>query len=135
MEKIIELPVEKLRANPWNVNFLADDVRRRLRAEMERLGPKAIEPIIVREKDDGFEIVDGEQRWSIAKELGWKTIPAVIKKFTDEEVRELCLSYNVLRGHADWFRLAEIMAEETAKGAVLPRIPRRHSPVPQGASA
>ena len=43
-------------------------------------------------------------------------MPAIVKDFTDDEVRELCLSYNVLRGRADWFKLAEIMAEESERG-------------------
>ena len=124
MEEVIELPVEKLKPNPWNVNFLTEDARSRLRSEMARYGLRAVEPLIVREKNGCFEIVNGEQRWRIAKELGWKTLPVVIKEFTDEEVRELCLSYNVLRGHADWFKLAEIMAEEAAKGVDLPAIYR-----------
>jgi len=122
MEKIIELPVEKLKPNPWNVNFLTEDARSRLRSEMAKYGLRAVEPLTVREKDGCFEIVDGKQRWRIAKELGWKTIPVVIKEFTDEEVRELCLSYNVLRGHADWFKLAEIMAEEAMRGVNLSAI-------------
>ena len=122
MEKVIELPVEKLKPNPWNVNFLTEDARSRLRSEMAKYRLRAVEPLTVREKDGYFEIVDGEQRWRIAKELGWKTIPVIIKEFTDEEVRELCLSYNVLRGHADWFKLAEIMAEEAARGANLSAI-------------
>ena len=119
MEKIIELPIEKLKPNPWNVNFLTEDVRSRLQAEMKKHGAKAIKPLTVREKNGVYEIVDGEQRWRIARELGWKTIPVVIKKFRDEEVKELCLSYNVLRGHADWFKLAEIMAREAEMGVDL----------------
>ena len=122
MEEVIEIPVEKIRPNPWNVNFLLDYERARLRDAMAKYGPRAIPPIIVRERNGVYEIVDGEQRWSIAKELGWKNIPVVLKDFTDDEVRELCLSYNVLRGRADWFRLAEIMAEESERGIEPSRV-------------
>ena len=119
MEKVIELPVEKLKPNPWNVNFLLDYERARLRDAMVRHGSKAVPPILVRKKNGVYEIVDGEQRWSIAKELGWKTIPAIIMSLSDDEVKRLCLSYNILRGRADWFKLAEIMAQEAEKGANL----------------
>ncbi|RLE41501.1 hypothetical protein DRJ19_05760 [Candidatus Woesearchaeota archaeon] len=116
MEEVIEVPMEKLRPNPWNVNFLLENERVKLRDEMARHGARAVPPIIVREKNGVYEIVDGEQRWRIARELGWKNMPAIVKDFTDDEVRELCLSYNVLRGRVDWFRLAEIMAEESERG-------------------
>ena len=116
MEEVIQIPIEKLRPNPWNVNFLLDSERTKLRDAMAKHGPRAVPPIIVREKNGIYEIVDGEQRWRIAGVLGWKTMPAIVKDFTDDEVRELCLGYNVLRGRADWFRLAEIMAEEIERG-------------------
>jgi len=126
MEKVIELPVEKLKPNPWNVNFLLDYERTRLRDAMAKQGSKAVPPIMVREKNGIYEIVDGEQRWSIAMELGWKTIPAIVKNFDDDEVKRLCLSYNILRGRADWFKLAEIMAQEAERGADLEAV---YSPI------
>ena len=111
MKEITEIPLEKIRLNPWNVNFLLDHERVRLRDVMAKDGAKAVPPILVREKNGIYEIVDGEQRWSIAKELGWKAMPAIVMDLSDEEAKRLCLSYNILRGRADWFRLAEIMAE------------------------
>jgi len=119
MEKVIEIPIEKIRPNPWNVNFLLAHERVKLRDAMAKYGSRVVPPILVREKNGNYEIIDGEQRWRIARELSWKTIPALIRNLLDDEVMRLCLSYNILRGRADWFKLAEIMAEQEKKGANL----------------
>jgi len=126
MGEVIEIPVEKLKPNPWNVNFLLDHEMARLRDAMTEQGPKAVPPILVREKNGVYEIVDGEQRWRIAVELGWKTIPAIIMDLSDDEAKRLCLSYNILRGRADWFKLAELMAREAEMGANLEAV---YSPI------
>jgi ParB/RepB/Spo0J family partition protein len=111
----MDVPIEKLRPNPWNVNFLTEEKREKLRLEMAKYGTRAVEPLTVREKDGYYEIVNGEQRWSIAKELGWKTIPIEVRNFSDEEAKRLCLGYNMLRGRVDWFKLAEMMKKDSEK--------------------
>ena len=118
MEGIVELPVEGLKPNRWNVNFLLDHERMRLRDYMAG-NPRNVPPIIVREADGYYEIIDGEQRWRIALELGWRRIPALVRRIDEEEAKRLCLSYNMLRGRVDWFKLAEIMAGEAERGVNL----------------
>jgi len=56
-----------------------------------------IEPLIVRPKADGYEIVAGERRWRAAKIAGLKKVPAIIRNLTDEEVREIALIENIQR--------------------------------------
>jgi len=116
-EKIIEkMPIERFKPNPWNANYLLDSERERLRDEMASSGLEKTPPIIARRVGDFCEIIDGEQRWRIADELGWREIYARIIDVGDEEAKLLCLSYNVLRGRVDWFKLSEIMAKDEEKG-------------------
>ncbi len=56
-----------------------------------------IQPIIVREYGDKYQIVAGERRFLAAKRAGLGSIPAIIKDITDEESAEIALIENVQR--------------------------------------
>ena len=56
-----------------------------------------IQPIIVSKTDKGYRIIAGERRWRAARVAGLKTIPAIIKEATPQEVMELALIENIQR--------------------------------------
>lgn len=56
-----------------------------------------IQPIIVRPKESGFEIVAGERRWRAAKEAELKTIPCIVRELTDRENMLLAIIENMQR--------------------------------------
>jgi ParB family chromosome partitioning protein len=56
-----------------------------------------IQPIVVRKKDDHFEIIAGERRWRAAQRLGLDTIPAIIKDFNDAMAASAALIENLQR--------------------------------------
>ncbi|MDP3012679.1 MAG: ParB/RepB/Spo0J family partition protein, partial [Candidatus Subteraquimicrobiales bacterium] len=56
-----------------------------------------IQPIVVRTKENNFEIIAGERRWRAAKEAGLATIPAIIRNSTDTESLEMALIENIQR--------------------------------------
>lgn len=56
-----------------------------------------IQPIIVRKRDDYYEIIAGERRWRAARLAGLKEIPVVIREYTDSEVSEIALIENIQR--------------------------------------
>lgn len=56
-----------------------------------------IQPIIVRESTQGYEIVAGERRLKAAKELGLKKIPVIIKQFNNLKTFEVALVENIQR--------------------------------------
>lgn len=56
-----------------------------------------IQPIIVKKRDDYYEIVAGERRWRAAKMAGIKEVPVVIKDFSDREIMEVALIENIQR--------------------------------------
>jgi len=110
--------------NPWNPNRLAPDKLHKLAAEIRRRGFMA--PILVRPRGSRFEIVDGEHRFRIARELGLPRIPCVALPLGDTEARVKTLQMNGFRGENDPDRLADLVAElsrelETeALGRLLP---------------
>ncbi|MFA6621604.1 MAG: ParB/RepB/Spo0J family partition protein [Candidatus Caldatribacteriota bacterium] len=56
-----------------------------------------IQPIIVRESADGYEIVAGERRLKAAKELGMKKVPVIIRQFNNLKSFEIALVENIQR--------------------------------------
>ncbi|GFN37167.1 ParB/RepB/Spo0J family partition protein [Tepidimicrobium xylanilyticum] len=56
-----------------------------------------LQPIIVRERETGYEIVAGERRWRAAKTAGLKEIPCVVMEIDDEEAVKLALIENLQR--------------------------------------
>ncbi len=56
-----------------------------------------IQPIIVRESAQGYEIVAGERRLKAAKELGLKKIPVIIRQFNNLKTFEVSLVENIQR--------------------------------------
>jgi ParB family transcriptional regulator, chromosome partitioning protein len=58
-----------------------------------------LEPIILRQKGDKYEIIAGERRWRACKIAGWEEIPAIVRTVEDCESLELALIENVQRSN------------------------------------
>lgn len=56
-----------------------------------------LQPLLVQERDDYYEIIAGERRWRAAKLAGIKKIPVIIKKLTAQEIMEISLIENIQR--------------------------------------
>lgn len=56
-----------------------------------------LQPLLVSNKKDYYEIVAGERRWRAAKMAGLKEVPVVIKEFSDQEIVEISLIENIQR--------------------------------------
>jgi ParB family chromosome partitioning protein len=56
-----------------------------------------IQPIIVRQTDDGYQLIAGERRWRAARLAGLEKIPAIVREASDAESLELALVENLLR--------------------------------------
>lgn len=56
-----------------------------------------LQPLIVKEKDDYYEIVAGERRWRAAKIAGLKEVPVILKEFNEQEIVEISLIENIQR--------------------------------------
>lgn len=56
-----------------------------------------LQPLLVQERDDYYEIIAGERRWRAAKMAGLKEIPVIIKKLSEQEIMEISLIENIQR--------------------------------------
>lgn len=56
-----------------------------------------LQPLLVRNNDDGFELVAGERRLRAARMAGLKKIPVVIKDLSDAEMLEMSIVENIQR--------------------------------------
>ncbi len=56
-----------------------------------------LQPILVRERDGGYEVIAGERRLKAAQALNLEKIPVIIKTVTDQEALVLALVENIQR--------------------------------------
>ena len=56
-----------------------------------------LQPLLVQERDDFYEIIAGERRWRAAKLAGLKEVPVIVKKLTEQEIMEISLIENIQR--------------------------------------
>lgn len=56
-----------------------------------------IQPIIVKESGDRFVIIAGERRWRASRLAGLKTIPCIVKNYTEQEISEIAIIENLQR--------------------------------------
>ena len=56
-----------------------------------------LNPLIVQDRQDHYEIIAGERRWRAAKKAGLKEIPVIIRDLTDTEIAEVALIDNIQR--------------------------------------
>ncbi len=56
-----------------------------------------LQPLLVQDRKDYYEIVAGERRWRAAKIAGLKEVPVIIKDLTEQEKAEISLIENIQR--------------------------------------
>ena len=56
-----------------------------------------LQPILVQDRKDHYEIIAGERRWRAAKLAGLKEVPVIIKNLSEQEIVEISLIENIQR--------------------------------------
>ena len=56
-----------------------------------------IQPILVQDRKDHFEIITGERRWRAARIAGLKEVPVIIRNYTEKQILEVSLIENEQR--------------------------------------
>ena len=56
-----------------------------------------VEPILVQDRKDHYEIVAGERRWRAAKLAGLKKVPVFVRNYTERQIKEISLIENIQR--------------------------------------
>lgn len=66
-----------------------------------------LQPLLVRKKNDKYEIIAGERRWRAAQLAGLEKVPAIIKNLSDSETLEIALIENLQRENLSAIEEAE----------------------------
>lgn len=107
-----DIPVKDVLRNPFQPRMQFDpEEMEGLKASIRTHG--VIEPIIVRRSKGAFEIISGERRFRAVKELGYETIPAIIReKTSDREMRNIALVENLQRADLNDVEVAASFQEQ-----------------------
>ena len=70
-----------------------------------------LQPILVVKDENGYAIIAGERRWRSAKKAGLKTIPAIIKDYTDTKKKQVALIENIQREDLNIVEVARAIKE------------------------
>jgi ParB family transcriptional regulator, chromosome partitioning protein len=96
----VEIPLDRIQTNPRQPRLrMADDALETLAASIKAYG--VIQPILVTEIIDGYQLVAGERRIRAARMAGLERIPAVIRQLADRDQLELALVENLQREDLD----------------------------------
>jgi len=93
---VLEVPLAEIRPNPYQPRrAFPQEKMEELVASIRARG--ILSPVILRRWMDGYELVAGERRWRAAKEAGLRTIPALVKDVSSDEILEIALIENLQR--------------------------------------
>ncbi|TKH46061.1 ParB/RepB/Spo0J family partition protein [Paenibacillus sp. FSL R10-2782] len=104
-DKVVDIPLSQLRANPYQPRKTFDEESIKELAESIRQHG-VIQPIIARSVLRGYEIIAGERRFRASQYCGNSTIPVVVRNFTDQQVMEIALIENLQRENLNAMEIA-----------------------------
>ncbi len=108
--EVIDLPLDKLVEAPWNSNTMAEKMLGRLKASIRSFG--LVGNFVVRPMSDGdYEVLSGNQRLWVLKELGYTSAPCVIVDMDEAHAKLLAQALNNLHGEDDLGLKAELLRE------------------------
>jgi ParB family chromosome partitioning protein len=91
-----EVAVDRITPSPFQPRRTFDEAKiEELAASIRNQG--IIQPLVVRPKGDGFELIAGERRWRAAMKAGLIRVPVVVREASDHEALQLALVENLQR--------------------------------------
>ena len=100
------VPIEQIDPNPSQPRQMMGDLTELIASIAEK---GILEPLVVRQRGDRFEIVAGERRYQAAVQAGLQQLPVVIREADDAEVIELALVENLQRKDLTAFEEADAL--------------------------
>ena len=95
-KQVQDIELSKIKPNSYQPRReFSEESIRELATTLDKDG--LLQPIIVREKGDEYEIVAGERRLRAAKHLAWEKIPAIVNNMDDSQAASLALIENLQR--------------------------------------
>jgi len=93
---IVKIAIDKLIPNKYQPRKYFDDTSlNELANSIKNYG--IINPILVRQKEDKYEIIAGERRFRAAKLIGLNEVPVIVKNTDEQQMAELALIENLAR--------------------------------------
>ena len=98
--------IEEVQPNPFQPRKAFSDVQ--LQELVDSIREKGIlQPLLVRRKSDGYELIAGERRWRAAQRAGLREIPILVRDVSDSEMLEISLIENIQRENLNPIEEAE----------------------------
>lgn len=95
-DEVKQIPVGEIVSSPYQPRTIFDDEKiEELCQTIKTHG--VIQPIVVRMRNDQYELIAGERRWRAVLKLGYETIPAIIRDFNDSQAASIALIENLQR--------------------------------------
>lgn len=102
---IVNINLSEIRSNPYQPRkTFNDEALKELADSIKNYG--VFQPIIVKKSIKGYDLIAGERRVRASKLAGLETIPAIVKDFSDELMREIALLENLQRENLTAVELA-----------------------------
>ena len=103
--EIQDIPINEIRPNPYQPRkSFNEEALRELSESIKNHG--VFQPIIVKKGIRGYDLIAGERRLKASKMAGLDKIPAIVKDFSDDEMREIALLENIQRENLTAIELA-----------------------------
>jgi ParB family chromosome partitioning protein len=122
-ERVQRVPLEQIHPCPFQPRkeFSAEALRE-LSDSIKEQG--IVQPLIVRETAQGYELIAGERRWRASQLIGLREVPVIVREADDRQVLELALIENLQRenlnpmeeaqGYAQLVQQFQLKQEEVA---------------------
>ncbi|MES0447014.1 MAG: ParB/RepB/Spo0J family partition protein [Desulfobacterales bacterium] len=95
-KEYFQCDIELIRPNRFQPRLrFSDDELEELSRSIKEHG--IIQPLLVREDDNGYELATGERRLRAAKIAGLSHVPVVVKNITDSDLLEMSIVENIQR--------------------------------------
>ena len=100
------VPIDRVDPNPDQPRQVMGDLTELMQSISEK---GVIEPLVVRQRGERYQIVAGERRYQAAVRVGLRELPVVIREVDDTEIIEVALVENIQRKDLGPFEEAEAM--------------------------
>ncbi|HEY9704991.1 MAG TPA: ParB/RepB/Spo0J family partition protein [Allocoleopsis sp.] len=101
------IPIKNIIPNIWNPNVMDAQTYQALKESFTEFGD--IDPILVRDLGDKYQIIDGEHRYKIAREIGLDKIQSIVIDVSDNQAKRLTQIMNRTKGKDDPEKLMNLL--------------------------
>ncbi len=104
-ERVLDIALGDISPNPYQPRLEFDEIElRELAQSIKNFG--VIQPVIVRKKKEGYQLIAGERRYRACKMIGRLYIPAIVKEMDEATVAAVSIIENLQRKELNYFEEA-----------------------------